>query len=68
MHLDTVSKPATGLEVSTKGPDTQLFKKITHAYTHIQIDSMTSSPALFVDDLSNIFFKHHTKYKLTRCI
>ena len=27
MCLDTVLKPATGFEVSTKGPDTQLSKK-----------------------------------------
>ena len=40
MHLDTVLKPATGFEASTKGPDTRLFKKITHAYTHIQTDSV----------------------------
>ena len=41
MCLNTVSKPATGFEGSTRGPDTQLFKKITHAYTHVQTDSMT---------------------------
>ena len=41
MHLDTVLKPATGFEVSTEGPDTQLFKKTTHAYTHVQTDSVT---------------------------
>ena len=32
--LDTVLKHATCLEVSTKSPDTQLFKKITPQPTH----------------------------------
>ena len=30
--MDTVSKPATGFEVSPEGPNTQLFKKITCLY------------------------------------
>ena len=41
MRLDTVLKPATGFEASTEGPDTQPFRKITQAYTHVQTNSVT---------------------------
>ena len=56
-RLDTVLKPATGFKASTEGPDTQLFKKITHAHTHIRTDSLISSPTLFVNDLSEILLQ-----------
>ena len=58
MCLDTVLKPATGFEASTGDPDTQLFKKITHTYTHIQTDSVTSCPTLFVGNLSNTLLQN----------
>ena len=41
MCLDTVLKLVAGLKVITDGPDTQLFKKITHTYTHVWTNSMT---------------------------
>ena len=63
MHLDTVSKPATGFEASTRGPDTQLFKKITHAYTHIRTDSVTSSPLCFLTTSATLSYKAPYKIK-----
>ena len=61
MHLDTVSKPATGFKVSTKGPNTQLFKNITHAYTHVLTYSVTSSPALLT---TLVTFYYKALYKI----
>ena len=49
MHLDTVLKPVTGFKANTKGLDTQLFKRLS-TLAHVQTDSVTSCPSLFVGD------------------
>ena len=54
MCLDAVLKPVTRFEVNTGGLDTQLFKKITHACTHLNqlFDTYQKLILIFVHILS----------------